>query len=46
MAGVTFDTGALIAAARNDRRFWAFWKWLTVHAPGIGRIRTLEGAGG
>ena len=29
MAGVTLDTGALIAAERNDRRFWVWWKWLT-----------------
>ncbi|MEZ4299565.1 MAG: PIN domain-containing protein [Polyangiaceae bacterium] len=26
MAGLTLDTGALIAAERGDRRFWAFWK--------------------
>ncbi len=29
MAGVTLDTGALIAAGRDDRRFWVWWKWLT-----------------
>ena len=29
MAGVTLDTGALIAAERNDRRFWIWWKWQT-----------------
>ena len=29
MAGVTLDTGALIAAERNDRRFWVWWKWQT-----------------
>lgn len=29
MAGVTLDTGPLIAAGRNDRRFWVWWKWLT-----------------
>lgn len=29
MAGVTLDAGALIAAGRNDRRFWVWWKWLT-----------------
>lgn len=29
MAGVTLDTGALIGASRDDRRFWAWWKWLT-----------------
>lgn len=29
MAGVTLDTGALIAASRDDRRFWVWWKWLT-----------------
>ncbi len=23
MAGVTYDTGALIAAERNDRRMWS-----------------------
>ena len=26
MTGLTLDTGALIAASRNDRSFWAFWK--------------------
>ncbi len=26
MAGLTLDAGALIAADRNDRRFWRFWK--------------------
>lgn len=26
MAGLTLDTGALIAAERGERRFWAFWK--------------------
>ncbi|HEX9124392.1 MAG TPA: twitching motility protein PilT [Actinomycetota bacterium] len=26
MAGLTLDAGALIAAERNDRAFWAFWK--------------------
>ena len=26
MAGLTLDAGALIAADRNDRRFWAHWK--------------------
>ncbi len=26
MAGLTLDTGALIAAERGDRRFWAYWK--------------------
>jgi len=26
MATLTLDTGALIAADRGDRRFWAFWK--------------------
>ena len=26
MAGLTLDTGALIAADRNDRAFWAFFK--------------------
>ena len=29
MAGVTLDTGALIAAERDDRRFWVWWKWQT-----------------
>lgn len=29
MAGVTLDTGALIAAGRNDRVFWTWWKLLT-----------------
>jgi predicted nucleic acid-binding protein len=26
MAGLTLDAGALIAAERGDRRFWAIWK--------------------
>jgi predicted nucleic acid-binding protein len=26
MAGLTLDTGALIAAERGDLRFWALWK--------------------
>lgn len=26
---MTLDTGALIAAERNDRRFWVWWKWQT-----------------
>lgn len=26
MAGLTLDTGALIAAERGDRRFWALWE--------------------
>lgn len=26
MAGLTLDTGALIAVERGDRRFWVFWK--------------------
>jgi predicted kinase len=25
-AGLTFDSGALIAAEKGDRRFWALWK--------------------
>jgi predicted nucleic acid-binding protein len=25
LAGLTFDSGALIAAERGDREFWAFW---------------------
>ena len=29
MAGVTPDTGPLIAAERNDRTCWVWWKWLT-----------------
>lgn len=29
MAGMTLDIGALIAAERNDRRFWVWWKWQT-----------------
>jgi hypothetical protein len=29
VAGVTLDSGALIAASRNDRRFWVWWKWMT-----------------
>jgi hypothetical protein len=26
VAGLTLDAGALIAAERDDRRFWVFWK--------------------
>ena len=26
MAGITLDAGALIAAERNDRKFWGYWK--------------------
>ena len=26
---VTLDAGPLIAADRNDRRFWVWWKWVT-----------------
>ncbi len=26
---MTLDTGALIAASRDDRRFWVWWKWMT-----------------
>jgi hypothetical protein len=26
VGGLTLDAGALIAAERNDRSFWAFWK--------------------
>ncbi len=29
MAGLTLDAGALIAAERNDRAFWAFFKGAT-----------------
>ncbi len=25
MAGLTLDAGALVAADRNDRRFWSYW---------------------
>lgn len=27
---MTLDSGALIAAERNDRRFWVWWKWVTL----------------
>lgn len=27
MAGLTYDTGALVAAERNDRELWALHKW-------------------
>jgi len=30
VAGLTLDAGALIAADRNDRSFWAFWKEASV----------------
>ncbi len=30
MAGVTLDAGALIAASRDDHRFWVWWKWWTL----------------
>ena len=26
MAGLTFDAGVLVAAERNDRQFWSFWR--------------------
>jgi hypothetical protein len=29
LAGVTLDTGALIAADRGDRAFWIWWKLMT-----------------
>jgi hypothetical protein len=29
LAGLTFDAGVLIAADKNDRRFWALWKRAT-----------------
>ena|SRR5437588_12796731 len=42
MAGVTYDTGALVAAERNDRRMWALHAGFlaeevgpVVHAPGL-----------
>lgn len=45
MAGLTLDTGALIAAERGDRRFWAFWKEalrreveVTVPAPVLAQV--------
>lgn len=45
MAGLTLDTGALIAAERGDRRFWAFWKEalrrevdVTVPAPVVAQV--------
>lgn len=31
MAGVTYDTGALIAAERNDRRMWSLHQGLVAH---------------
>lgn len=45
MAGLTLDTGALIAAERGERRFWAFWKEalrreveVTVPAPVLAQV--------
>lgn len=45
MAGLTLDTGALIAAERGERRFWAFWKEalrreteVTVPAPALAQV--------
>lgn len=42
MAGLTLDSGALVAADRNDRRFWVLWKEalrrgadVTVPAPAV-----------
>lgn len=29
MAGVVLDAGALIAADKDDRRFWVWWKYVT-----------------
>jgi hypothetical protein len=37
MAGVTLDAGALIAASRDDRRFWVWWKWWTLR----GRVASV-----
>jgi hypothetical protein len=37
MAGVTLDAGALIAASRDDRRFWVWWTWWTLH----GRVASV-----
>ena len=45
MAGLTLDAGALIAAERGDRRFWALWKEaerrdvdITVPAPVVAQV--------
>lgn len=45
MAGLTLDTGALVAAERGERRFWAFWKEalrreveVTVPAPVLAQV--------
>jgi len=45
VAGLTLDTGALIAAERGERRFWAFWKEalrrqieVTVPAPVLAQV--------
>ena len=44
-AGLTFDSGALIAAEKGDRRFWALWKealhrgaTVTVPAAVVGQV--------
>jgi hypothetical protein len=44
-SGLTLDSGALIAASRDDRRFWAFWKRslqravpVTVPAPVLAQV--------
>lgn len=45
VAGVTLDAGALIAAERNDRSFWTWWKLaqlrdteITIPAPVITQV--------
>ena len=45
MAGLTLDSGALIAAERGDRSFWAIWKEaeardtdVTVPAPVVAQV--------
>lgn len=50
LTGVVLDAGPLIAAQRDERRFWAWWRWLTslrvvatVPAPVI--AQTWRGAG-
>lgn len=51
MAGLTLDAGALIAADRGDRRFWAYWKEaerrdVDVTVPSAVLVQAWRGGGG
>ena len=46
MAGVTYDTGALVAAERNDRRMWALHAgFLAEQVVPVVPVAVLAGAG-